>query len=417
MSGMSSLSNKVLNLVVIASLSGAAWPSPADEVSDMLARAEALYYQADFGKSIDLLLRADDLLRQQPGQLKEKTEVKLQLALAFIGLNDSARAKAYLGELYALDSDRQIDPQTFSPKVIRLAEEAKAEQNERQCRSLLEETQNQLTAGNGDAVFQLIRSNSTNCSGLMAAAPKAAELLFKDGLNAYKKAQMSDALQKFRATLVMDPKHELAAQYIELTESKVQVTAERALLAWRKNFNAGEFSLAARDYRELTAVSSSETINEVRGEYRRMLSSLVDVWNRACANDDKLTMEEIRGRINTLLPEPSIGEDVLTRMTSCKPTACIPMSAQLALTRLRTRVDPQFPAHVISQIKGAPVTVRVKAKIDEKGNVTSGELEGGNALLYNPIRAALTEWKFSPAVVEGEPRCVDTEIPFIVNVK
>src|SRR6185295_1370490 len=117
---------------------------PSDESKEMLARAEALYYEADFAKSVELLLRAEEMLRQQSGSLQDRTEVKLQLALGFIGLNDTTRAKAYLGELYALDSDHQIDPQMFSPKVIRLVEEAKAEQNELRCRSLMDEAQRQL---------------------------------------------------------------------------------------------------------------------------------------------------------------------------------------------------------------------------------------------------------------------------------
>src|SRR5262245_45990028 len=108
---MSKTSKTLLTLLIIASMSGSGWSTPADEPSEMLARAEALYYEADFAKSVELLLRADELLRQQPGRLKEKTEVKLQLALGYIGLNDSVRAKFYLSQLYALDADYRIDPQ------------------------------------------------------------------------------------------------------------------------------------------------------------------------------------------------------------------------------------------------------------------------------------------------------------------
>src|SRR6185436_4700501 len=123
------------------------WSTPSDELSDMLARAEALYYEADFAKSVELLLRADEMLRQQPGHLEEKTDVKLHLALGYIGLNDSARAKSYLGQLYALDSDRVIDPKMFSPKVIKLAEEARNEQAAVKCKSLSDEAENQLRTG------------------------------------------------------------------------------------------------------------------------------------------------------------------------------------------------------------------------------------------------------------------------------
>jgi hypothetical protein len=91
------------------------------------------------------------------------------------------------------------------------------------------------------------------------------------------------------------------------------------------------------------------------------------------------------------------------------------MDTQLALTRLRSRVDPQFPSFVTSLIKVSPVRIRVKARIDENGNVSGRELEGGNPVLYDAIRTAVGQWKFKPALVEGGPRCVDTEIPFVIN--
>jgi tetratricopeptide (TPR) repeat protein len=407
----------ILTILILLSLNLSGWSTPADEPSEMLARAEALYYEADFAKSIELLLRADTLLRQQSGRLQDKINVRLQLALGFIGLNDTARAKAYLSEMFAIDENHRIDPQMFSPKVIQLAEEAKAEQAELRCRSTLDEAQRLLGAGNANGVVKLIVANQAKCSGLAALYPKTADLLFKEGLNAYKKANTAEALEKFRAVLALDPKHELAAEYVELTQRKLEITADRALLAWRKDFNAGEFESAARDYRELMSVSASETVDEIRTEYRQALSILVDSWNRACANNDAARMEDVRAQVNAMLPEPSFAQDILTKMTVCKQTGCVQMSSQQVLARLRTRVDPQFPAHVISQIKGAPATVRVKARINETGSVASSEVQDGNPLLYSGIRAAFELWKFSPAVVEGESRCIETTIPIVISVK
>src|SRR5262249_42181165 len=105
---MSTSFRKFLALLFIVLVSRSGWSRSPDEVSEILARAEALYFEADFAKSVELLLHADELLRPQPGHVDEKTEVKLQLALGFIGLNDSPRARTYLGELYALDPDHKI---------------------------------------------------------------------------------------------------------------------------------------------------------------------------------------------------------------------------------------------------------------------------------------------------------------------
>jgi len=404
----------VFVVLIVLSISLPGRSAPADELSDMLTRAESLYYEADFAKSIELLLRVDELLRE-PGQLQQKAHVKLQLALAFMGLNDRTRAKAYLDELYALDSDHYIDPQMFSPKVIQLADEAKAEQNQLRCRSLLEKAQEQLRIGNADAVVKVIRSGEAKCSGLAALYPKLGDVFFKEGQEAYKKSQMTEALQKFREAVRADPKHELAAQYLDLARSKLEIASDFAFLTWRKDFDAGELSLAAHDYREVLSRSSAEKIEDVRTEYRRVLSGLVDSWNRACAANDVATMEEIRLRVNALLPEPSFAEDVLAKIRTCTPTGCIQMSAGSALARLRNRVDPQFPSLMVSQIKISPMTFRVKARINESGDIATSKVEGGNPILHKMVQDAFNQWKFSPAIWEGEARCVDTEIPIVVH--
>jgi hypothetical protein len=410
---MSKVCRNIVVLLILVLVARSGWATPSDELSEMLARAEALYYEADFAKSVEVLLRADEMLRQQPAHLEEKTNVKLQLALGYIGLNDSARAKSYLGELFALDSDRVIDPKMFSPKVIKLADEARAEQVEVKCRSLSAEAESDLRAANGDALVQLIGSSKTKCANLTTFYPRAADLVFKEGVEIYKKAQMPDALKKFRAALVLDPKHELAAQYAELAESKLELNAERALLLWRKDFTAGEFASAARDYREL----STKSIDEARGEYRSALSDLVDSWNRACAGNDKAAMESIRVQINALLPEPSFGEDILAKLKTCAPvTGCIQMDTQTAMARLKRRVDPQFSTNMKAQVKMYPVRILVKARINEKGEIASSDLVGGHPALYSGILAALGRWQFSPLVTAGGPQCVDTEIPFVINL-
>ncbi len=405
----------ILALVIIITAARPGWPAPADEAGEMLARAEALYYEADFAKSVELLLRADELLAGQAGRLEERTAVKLQLALGFIGLNDNTRGKAYLKELYALDSDHRIDPQAFSPKVIRLAEEAKAEQSELRCRSLFDETERQLGSGKSDTVVEFIASNVAECPGLAAFNAKSGELLFKEGLEAYKKAQMEQALEKFQAVLRLDPKHELATEYVDLAQNKLELAAGRGLLAWRKDFTAGEFALAARDYRELLSLNSSQAIEEVRTEYRRALSGLADSWNKACTNDDVAAMEKARRRVDALIPDPSFGEDIRATMKTCAHTGCVQMTFPLALSRLKNRVDPQIPPHLLSLIKDFPMTIRVRARINEAGDVAAAELSGGNALVYDAVRAAFGQWKFFPALVQGAARCVDTEIPIVLK--
>src|SRR5262249_38565952 len=142
---------------------------------------------------------------------------------------------------------------------------------------------------------------------------------------------------------------------------------------------------------------------------------MVDSGNGACGREDFGTMEAMRLRVNELLPESSFAEDILAKMKTCSHTGCIQMTTQLALTRLKTRVDPQFSAHALSVLRDSPTTIRVKVRINATGDVAASEIPGGNPIVYDAVRAAVDQWKFSPAIVENESRCVDTEIPIVVK--
>src|SRR4029078_12515818 len=122
--------------------------------------------------SVELLLRADEMLQKLPGLLELKASVKMQLGLGFIGVNNTDRAKAFFLELYKIDPNYRLDTQNFAPKVIALADDAKKEQNTARCRSIVDEAQNQLQADNSEAVVRLINSNSADCPAIRSFIPK-----------------------------------------------------------------------------------------------------------------------------------------------------------------------------------------------------------------------------------------------------
>src|SRR5262245_58095522 len=138
----------VFVLLFMLLFSRSAWSITPDEVSEVLGRAEALYYEADFTKSIQLLSPVDELLRSQPEMVREKIGVKLQLALAYVGLNDNANASLCFRQVYELDPEYSMDRQRFSPKVVALADDAMKEQSEVRCRVARENAQTQLEARN-----------------------------------------------------------------------------------------------------------------------------------------------------------------------------------------------------------------------------------------------------------------------------
>src|SRR6478609_10738128 len=74
-----------------------------EDVAAALDRAERLYYDAQFEQTITLLSPVEASLESQSALLDEKVRVKVLLALAYIGLNDTAKAKALFKDVSGLD--------------------------------------------------------------------------------------------------------------------------------------------------------------------------------------------------------------------------------------------------------------------------------------------------------------------------
>jgi len=411
------MARNVVALLLVVLLSRPGW-SFSDEIEDALAKAEALYFEAQFAESIKVLQGVDEMLRTYPERRQERISVKLQLALANIGLNDPQRAKAFLNDLYAIDPDYSLDAQQFSPKVMALAEQAKAEQDEIRCQTARTDAGKRLAEGNAKATFDLVASMKNKCDGLSVLEPELAELFYKLGADAFKRGELPVAMQDFQATLKLAPKHDLAVQYMDLTKTKLQLTADRIFLQWQKNFDAGLYSQAASDYRLLVSLNdeaNTQMIADARSAYRETLTKLVGLYNQACGRGDGPAVDRLRIQVSDLLPDPSFGEDIREQMTTCTKNGCLQMNSVLAMARLKTRVNPEINTALQGFMHGSQVTVRVKARIDEAGNVTVGEAEGGNPSVNAAVRSAVERWKFNSIIDQTGSRCVDTEIPIFLR--
>ena len=411
------MARNVVALLLIVLLSRPGW-SFTDEVEDALAKAEALYFEAQFAESIKVLQGVDEVLRARPERRQERISVKLQLALAYIGLNDPQKARSFLSDLYAVDPDYSLDTQQFSPKVMTLAEQAKAEQAEIRCETARRDARKSLTEGNAKATLDVITSMKSKCDGLSALEPELGGLFYKLGFDAFKRNDLPVAMQDFQATLKLDPKHDLAIQYMDLTKTKLQLTADRLFIQWQRNFDAGAFTQAASDYRLLVSLNdeaNTQMIADARNEYRKALTKLVESYNQACMRDDGVAVDRVKIQMSDMLPDPSFGEDIRERMTTCTKNGCLQMNSVLAMARLKTRVNPEINAALQGFMHGSQVTVRVKARIDEAGNVTVSETEGGNPTVSASVRSAVERWKFNPIIDQNGSRCVDTEIPIFLR--
>jgi tetratricopeptide (TPR) repeat protein len=492
-------------LAIVLTVQSVAHAAPQDDVTATLARAEALYYEARFNDSIQLLARVDGLLATRPGNVAERINTKLQMALAYIGLNQNAKAKTSLMELFALDPDFAADPQQFPPKVLALVAEAKTEQKKARCHSAVGEARKQLEAGNGAALRDLIGHSKPGCRELEAFEPLAADLLYKGGVASYKSGAFLAAVGSFEAVLKLAPRHELASEYMELANSKLQMADERLVLQWQKDFEAHQYSQAAAEFRQIASSNGGSVpalVDRMKTEYRKALTTLVENWNRTCPVGDSASMDAIRSQVSELLPEPSFASDLQDQMMPCpnpgevrraelaaaiaetpRPTApaesmkpvsatspaasgnaassgstaaitpappsiniaaaavvdktptpepvipapapilnavCLQTPSQLALMRLKTRVDPEVPPSLRAIAKVAPdptMSFRVKARIDEMGNVTAADAQGGSAAFNAVVGTAVQGWKFTPVRDQNGPRCVETEIPIAWKVR
>src|SRR5215510_10966740 len=85
--------------------------APETEIDATLARAQNAYYEARFDEALALLAPLNAALDSEDEQerIQDRIRVKLQLALALIGMNQLSEAKARFSEVYDLNSQFSLD--------------------------------------------------------------------------------------------------------------------------------------------------------------------------------------------------------------------------------------------------------------------------------------------------------------------
>jgi tetratricopeptide (TPR) repeat protein len=399
-------------LALITSLQVAA---PQDDVNSALARAEQLYYEARFREAVDLLLPIDAALGTQPEGLQDKIKVKLQLALAHIGLSETSAAGDRFGEIVDLDPSYSLDPRRYSDKVVSLFDEVKEEHNRGRCRTICVEGDRLLDTADAQSLLERVRSSAADCVCLEATALDAAEHFFQQGLEAYKQESFTTALENFRLALEFQAEHPLAKSYVQLTLDKLRLAADRLFLEWRQNFEANQFALAAAAFHQLQSANTdgaaTSSLNQAVTLYRQSASRIVGEWKQACTNGDAIAMDAARNRTTEMLPDSTLAGDLMAQMQTCANPKCLQMTNRLAMARLKARVEPEVPPAALTR----STSVQVQARIDEEGNVFVRGVRGGSAAVQNAVKSAVERWKFAPAIVDKQIRCVDTEIPIQIN--
>jgi hypothetical protein len=415
---------------LLATIQSIAPPAPAAqerETKKALEQAEALYYAARFKESIAVLTPIDEAFKTQAGPLQDKVETKLKLALAHIGTNETATALSFLIEMYALNPDYVFDARQFSPKVVALVAEARTEWQKTRCQRALTDARRHLAAGDSKSFIALLRSSRSQCPSLSEIGPEAADSLYKEAVAAYKRAEFTDAIASFEMVLSLAPGHELSLQYMDVIKSRQQLDKDRLLMQWQRNFNERRFA-AAEDYRQILSQPGGRldaAAIQVTGEYRKALLSLVNTWNQSCAGGEAASINGLLAQMSDLLPEPSFGEDIRRQVRDCpRPLTvasvasdeCLEMPAEVALARVKTKVDPVITSQVRQFLKSRPQTiVRVKVRIGPAGDVAVKGMSVGIPVVNKVVQNAVVGWEFTPMQDSSGPRCVDTELPFVIQ--
>jgi TonB family protein len=93
------------------------------------------------------------------------------------------------------------------------------------------------------------------------------------------------------------------------------------------------------------------------------------------------------------------------------PAAPLPVGGDVKSAQLLKSVPPEYPA--IAKAQHISGKVEIDALIDASGNVASVKVQSGPALLHRAALEAVKQWKYKPAMLDGEP----TSMHLIVTVE
>jgi len=410
---------------------GVARAQAQQDFSAELSRAETLYRGAQFPESLILLTELEKRIGADPRRTDDLVKVKLFMGLAHAALNQKDQAKSKFIEVCRLDSKYRLNPQDHQPAVIALFDEA----------------------------------NASCASSAGQSTPSALSIVdstFQGGKELYEKGEYTDALKYFNVVLALDSEHLLAREYSDLAQQRLVLLADRGYTEWRTSFDARQFDKAAAAYNKIRGDPQLNTLklaDRIQSEYQKALSDLVDSWKAACAARTLTRLSTILNEARSVASGLPFGRDALNQLQPCPPagtaqvaasnpvktpsparpssvvvtnpappanaasaprgqapgghtpSSCIQGDPVLAITRLKTRVNPQIDPS-LQRYVGRGIVVRVH--IDEEGNVEVNEVANANPRIAGPIRTALEQWKFNPAVINDQARCVETGLPIAV---
>jgi len=111
---------------------------------------------------------------------------------------------------------------------------------------------------------------------------------------------------------------------------------------------------------------------------------------------------EVLPAIDTNVPNP--GTDTLANVAtthSSAPSAPLPVGGEVTPAQLIRSVPPVYP--LLAKTQRISGDVRIDALIDASGNVAEVKVISGPSILHHAALDAVKQWKYKPAVLDGQP--------------
>jgi TonB family protein len=83
------------------------------------------------------------------------------------------------------------------------------------------------------------------------------------------------------------------------------------------------------------------------------------------------------------------------------PAAPLPVGGDVKQAQLLKSVPPEYP--MLAKVQHVSGRVQIEAVIDTSGNVAGVKVISGPALLHRAALDAVKQWKYSPAILDGQP--------------
>ncbi len=126
-------------------------------------------------------------------------------------------------------------------------------------------------------------------------------------------------------------------------------------------------------------------------------------------NEDSETDSDAFASIDTK-STPAVGDPLATAAHRNGPAAPLAVGGDIKQAQLLKSVAPAYPA--LAKAQHVSGRVQIEAVVDGAGNVAALKVLSGPALLHQAAMQAVKQWKYSPAILDGQP----TITHVVVNV-